>query len=714
MSLLNQWFTNIQDLDTVNNRIKELEDERAELQRKSDPNQQQSSTTSIDFEELSKQLELSIANSDIDTINALIIGHGELPSLVAAKNLVLERKQLLSLKFQQSRYEEINGKLDETTYFDFVGLKELKSDIGNLVDPEYKQSLYEQLDQLIISFAPKYRQALIESAGSSKWVNSTSISSNLENDYHNLLNLQSLLYQQPIYPEPLWVFETLAGNFKISFDYHFNTEKETNRIDRPELFFNYFTNYLSNHLSKFNSIFQLQQTEYHQRFAHTEFVTALLIPVRDKFLQVVEILRKSLQDEEDIKYKEQNTQLLIHFIKETITFDQALITQFYYDPLNDGSWEGLFALFNYSDLERWLNYEMKLNIANFDSIINSSNVFQIDYTSVGDDQLKPTVSAIKLKYLFENITNNFSKFFLLNYENNSSLKKFKLKFFAKIYLRFLESYFQRLEDGFTAFNELFKKSRSILTSAKNNTEIDISGTKGLERLFRIYCSLKYTINSLNYWNQEFIFIELNVLFNEYSTNKTLSLFSSILSDYNTLADKTLQLINSFYSKTTNTLLKTYTQLNDWNDQSSSAPSTFTAQLAGVIDTLQDLTQFTTKVLSNNEFILVKNALSQSIADYFFNSIIKSNHFSHKGIKQLELDFSIVWERLQLSKKFPLYRKLIEAFQIMNLNDEQISQFGPFNSVRQFAKSGHFEILREVLQLEYLSDSDLLDLLLRIH
>lgn len=38
---------------------------------------------------------------------------------------------------------------------------------------------------------------------------------------------------------------------------------------------------------------------------------------------------------------------------------------------------------------------------------------------------------------------------------------------------------------------------------------------------------------------------------------------------------------------------------------------------------------------------------------------------------------------------------------------------PFNTVNQFAKSGHFEILREVLQLEYLTDSDLLDLLLRI-
>lgn len=711
MSVLNQWFTGVQDLELVNGKIKELEAERLELQQLSDPNHHQTSST-IDFEELSKQLKFSIANSDIDTINALITGHGDIPSLVAAKNLVLERQRLLSLKSQQSQYKDLDEKLNEITYFDLIGLKELKNGISELTNLKYQATLYDKLDQLIISLKPKYQQALVESAGSSKWVNSSSIAPNLETDFHNLLNLQSLLNKQPKYPDTLWAFETLASNFKISFDYHFNTEKETNRIDRPELFLNYFTNYLSNHLSKFVGVFQLQDTEYSDRFAHSEFITALLKPVREKFSQVLEILRSSLQ-EENPKTQEANTQLLIHLIKETITFDQALVSDFYYDPLDDGNWEGLFALFNYTDLEKWLNYETKLNVANFESIINSSNCFHIDYTSVGDAQLKPTVSAIKLKYLFENITNNFSKFFLQNYENNSSLKKFKLKFFAKIYLRFLESYFQRLEDGFIAFNELFKKSRSVIHSAKNNTEIDITGTKGLERLFRIYCSLKYTINSLNYWNQEFIFIELNSLFNEYSTNKTLSLFSSILSDYNSLAEKTLQLINSFYSKTTTTLLRNYTQLNDWNDRSSPAPTTFTAQLASVIDTLQELNQFTVKVISTNEFLVVKNSLSYSVADYFFNNIIKSNHFSHKGIKQLELDFSIVWEKLQLSRKFPLYKKLIEAFQIMNLDDEQITQFGPFNTVNQFAKFGHFEILREVLQLEYLTDSDLLDLLLRI-
>ncbi|CAM9020618.1 unnamed protein product [Wickerhamomyces anomalus] len=674
MSVLNQWFTGVQDLELVNDKIKELEAERLELQQLSDPNHHQTSST-IDFEELSKQLKFSIANSDIDTINALITGHGDIPSLVAAKNLVLERQRLLSLKSQQSQYKDLDEKLNEITYFDLIGLKELKNGISELTNLKYQATLYDKLDQLIISLKPKYQQALVESAGSSKWVNSSSIAPNLETDFHNLLNLQSLLNKQPKYPDTLWAFETLASNFKISFDYHFNTEKETNRIDRPELFLNYFTNYLSNHLSKFVGVFQLQDTEYSDRFAHSEFITALLKPVREKFSQVLKILRSSLE-EENPKTQEANTQLLIHFIKETITFDQALVSDFYYDPLDDGNWEGLFALFNYTDLEKWLNYETKLNVANFESIINSSNCFHIDYTSVGDAQLKPT-------------------------------------FFAKIYLRFWNLIFKDLEDGFIAFNELFKKSRSVIHSAKNNTEIDITGTKGLERLFRIYCSLKYTINSLNYWNQEFIFIELNSLFNEYSTNKTLSLFSSILSDYNSLAEKTLQLINSFYSKTTTTLLRNYTQLNDWNDRSSPAPTTFTAQLASVIDTLQELNQFTVKVISTNEFLVVKNSLSYSVADYFFNNIIKSNHFSHKGIKQLELDFSIVWEKLQLSRKFPLYKKLIEAFQIMNLDDEQITQFGPFNTVNQFAKSGHFEILREVLQLEYLTDSDLLDLLLRI-
>lgn len=706
MSLINQWFTSIKDLDNVNDKIKELEAEREELQRKTDPNNQTSS--SVNIEELAKQLEFSIANSDVDTINALIIGHKEIPSLIAAKNLVLERKRLLELKSQQSQYESLKEKLHSITSFELDELKGIKAEITEIKSIEYQQNLYDQLDELINSFKPQYSQALLESTGSSKWINSTSISPKLQTDFTNLINLQSLLSRKPQYPDPLWAFETLAGNFKISFDYHFNTKKDTNRIDRPELFYNYLTNYLNNHLSKFNSIFSLQNTGFEDRYAHSEYITALLVPVREKFLQLSQVLRSSSNEDDD-----SNTQLLIHFIKETINFDQTLITNFYYDPLDDGNWEGLFALFNYAALEKWLLFELKLNVANFESIINSTNCFQIDYTSVGATQLKPTVSAIKLKYLFENITNSFSKFFIPNYEQNSSLKKFKLKFFAKIYLRFLESYYQRLEDGFIAFNELFKKTRSVLHSSKNS-EIDITGTKGLERLFRIYCSLKYTINTLNFWNQEFIFIQLNNLFNEYSSNKTGSLFNSILSDYNSLAEKTLNLINSFYSKSTDSLLKNYTKLNDWNDKSGSTPTSFTTQLAGVIDTLHELFEFTVKVIPVSDFLIIKNSLSQSIAEYFFNNIIKSNHFSHKGIKQLELDSSIVWERLQLSHKFPLYRKLIEAFQIMNLDDDQITQFGPFTTVSQFARAAHFEILRDALQIEYLTDSDLLDLLLRIH
>ncbi|CCH41297.1 hypothetical protein BN7_834 [Wickerhamomyces ciferrii] len=716
MATLNQWFSSIEDLGSINDKIKALEAERESLQVKSDPNQQQQNggkleSIGVNVQELSKQLEFSIANSDVATIDALIIGHGEIPSLIAAKNLVLERQRLLNLKNQQLKSSKIEDRLNQVIDFHFDELKSIKNELSTVEDSSLQNSLYEKLDSLVLSLKPQYYNLLVESNGSSKWLNSASVPTKLLTDFHNLLDLQSLLHNQPIYPEPLWSFEILSKNFQVSFDYHFNTQKDTNRIDRPELFFNYLTNYLSSHLSKVNKNFTLHNTSYSDRFCHSEFITALLKPVNLKFQQILEILRDQLES----SISDDKVQLMIHLIKETITLDQTLIRDFYYDPLGDGQWQGIFANFTYKDLEYWLNYELKLNLNNYESIINSSKNFQIDYTSVDDVQLKPTVSSIKLKYLLENITNNFHKFFILNYEYNSNLKKFKLKFFANIYLKILESYYERLNDGFQAFNELFKKTRSVLQPNKNSNDIDISGTNGLERLFRIYCSLKYIINALNYWEKEYIFIQLNHLFNEYSTKHTQSLFTSILSDYNNLAIKTMDLITSFYSKSSIALLKNYNQLNVWNDRSSnSQPTEFTPQLASFINTEQDLLQFTSNIVSNTDYIIIKNSLSKTIADFFFQNIIKSNHFSHKGIKQLELDFSIVWEKLQLSKKFPLYKKLIEGFLIMNLNDDQIQQFGPFNTVSQFAKNAKFDVLRDSLQLEYLSDGDLLDLLLRVH
>jgi hypothetical protein len=704
MTALEEWFASVQNVEQVNERINELQAQRQQLLNINNDDDTRA-------RDLSSAIEMAIRNEDIATLDALLASHGHIKSLVTAQNMVARRRRLMEQRKQLVFHEDLKARLSTVTEYDFEKIKAIRDFIYQLHNQELQDDLFTRIETIVLSYKDKFTQELAESLHGANWLNSGTISPGMTALFRRLVNLQSLLQHPPAYPEPLWAFTVVSQNFKVSFAYHFSSDKKTNRIDKPELFFNYLINYLNSNISKVNSLFSLDDTEFDDRFSHTEFITSALVPVGEKLQQYINALRESTGE----NTTENDLCLLIHLIRETLTFDESIANNFYYDPFNDGLWSGLVANFDYSDLEKWLNLEIRLSHSNFTGIVDAPNVFQIDYTSVSNDELKPTVSAIKLKYLFESTTKTFQKLFISNYDNNGALQKFKLKLFSKTFLKFLEMYYQRLEDGTIAFSDLFKRTKSLLQSTKRNEgEVDITGTNGLDRLFRLYCSLKYTIQSINVWNHEFIFIELNSLYNKYSNTKTTSLFHSILEDYISLEHKVFDMILKFQGRTVDSLMKNYLNLNSWTTHHQPDPFGMSNELVPLLDNLHELCLFSSKIVTKYDYTKIKNHVSLKVADYIFTYVIKGNHFSNVGLKQLTVDFTSIWEKLQLKSNFPMYYKLVEAFKVLSITDEEITEYGTFTTISQFAKAGEFDAIREGLDLHYLKDGDLLDIMLRIH
>jgi hypothetical protein len=133
---------------------------------------------------------------------------------------------------------------------------------------------------------------------------------------------------------PLLPLEVLVKPLALRFRYHFDGDRPTNRIDRPEWFLAHITGLVTTYSDFLRETVQpiLSESEnplVNQRDAVNEFVTALLPIVTRKTKNLLpQILDQA--------------QLLSHFIHAMIKFDAELREDFYYSPFgSDGPWKGM-------------------------------------------------------------------------------------------------------------------------------------------------------------------------------------------------------------------------------------------------------------------------------------------------------------------------------------------------------------------------------------
>jgi len=153
--------------------------------------------------------------------------------------------------------------------------------------------------------------------------------------FEKLLVLQEPEIETGLGDKPLLPMELLVRPLELKFRYHFEGDRQTNRIDKPEWFLAHFSSLVTTYTPFLLSVVQPLLTssanpKIAQRDAVNEFITALLPVLRRK----IHHLLPQILDQ---------AQLLSHFIHEMIKFDAELRGELEYVPYGcaDGEWKGV-------------------------------------------------------------------------------------------------------------------------------------------------------------------------------------------------------------------------------------------------------------------------------------------------------------------------------------------------------------------------------------
>lgn len=474
-------------------------------------------------------------------------------------------------------------------------------------------------------------------------------------------------------PEPLNTFQVLVEQLDIRFQFHFEGDRETNRLDKPEWMFNHFITVVDEYYEMLITSIQqaLNQVDrFKDRNGVHEFITALLQAVYRKlgtsFPQTV-----------------QSPKLLSHLVYETVAFDNQLKERYFYLPYGNDSWRGVSGdmLANSDWFEQWITNERETSRARYQEIIESSNAFSIDWEAVGPNETKPTISAINLKDLLEGITEHYSSLRSVNY---------RLRFLLDIQVDLLDRYYEKLRDSIDAFDSMSSSLVRAVGGMSAESEKLVTGINGLERLCRIYGSLEYIASALETWGQDLFFLEL---WNDISTlsakNKRLdskvsqavdgssatipeneddegTLFDETVASYNKLKHRITLTISSVLKKELQYSMSDYFKSTIWRTDVKPAPGEISSKLNQPIKTLSKELAFLRSFHTRNDFILITRSFASDLSRYIWNYIIQSNQFTRHGAQQLSNDIAQLWADLLLPRDSSL-RKVEQA--VLVLADE---------------------------------------------
>jgi hypothetical protein len=210
------------------------------------------------------------------------------------------------------------------------------------------KEIHERIEE---SFSGQFEEILKKTS----WPNpEASVPDSLQQEFSNcmekLLDLQipELVAQEqandkaayPVAPLVLLPLKVLVKPLELGFRYHFEGNKPTNRLERPEFFLSHVTDRI---LAKYIGFIETHiRPLLHQKFRGTSlamnyayiddasaFITALLPMVRNKLLAVLPLVLKQ-------------PPLLSHLIHEVMKFDTNLRDEWQYDGgSRTESWRGL-------------------------------------------------------------------------------------------------------------------------------------------------------------------------------------------------------------------------------------------------------------------------------------------------------------------------------------------------------------------------------------
>ncbi|KLO20039.1 hypothetical protein SCHPADRAFT_863786 [Schizopora paradoxa] len=306
----------------------------------------------------------------------------------------------------------------------------------------------------------------------------------------------------------LYPLQALIRPVAQRFKYHFEGSRQTNRLDKPEWYFAHILNLTHEHRRFMDNVVQrlLHNSPFEALNAWREF-TRLLLPIVSRKLRrsVPSILT--------------NPPLLAHTVYQCLAFDDALRdagfsfvgTSAQTTSSKPEDWEGCseIILGNKEWFESWLAGEQKFTEAQYETIISSPDAWTIvndEGEQLGqDNELRPTISARRIKVLVEQVTDRYKV-----------LPQFlhKTRFLIGVQVPILELYHTRISeslDAFEALSSYFVRAVPGALSGQSSSADSkraTAGTEGSSRLIKGYVSAKWTAVVMSNWGEDIFFLEL--------------------------------------------------------------------------------------------------------------------------------------------------------------------------------------------------------------
>ncbi|CAO3625199.1 unnamed protein product [Cunninghamella blakesleeana] len=494
----------------------------------------------------------------------------------------------------------------------------------------------------------------------------------------------------------------MLEDISIRFRFHFEGNRPTNRLDKPEWYLKHAKNQISIHIPFIITTLQ--------PIVNKIYGNEALISAKDHFIEGVlkDIIRKL---QHSIPKLLSHPNWLSHTINELLSFDQTLKEEFGFIPLsqqNNSSQSDLdfsmvtsnVFLLNQQWYGTWFSSEKQFALSRYDDIIGDNQAFDL-YEMDDDDDMDnsntvATKSSMKIIQLLDDITDTYKLI-------PSFLQKFQ--FFTSIQLSLLIQYYNRIESALNSF-ESFHSIRSVqvvpgklpdavtgvITTNESNGPLS-----GLKKVYKWWASAKKIMMAMQDWQDDDFYLKLNMEaeqhketimgirndleeekaqyildFNDINSKRNQqNIFTPILTAYQQLLNRAEKISVKLAIKEWANDSKQYSKIDIWwqslND--NSIPLEVSNSLYQPLQGLWTLLKYMHHVYPQVHFLSIYKQISSGIEDWYWRHIITKNQFSPYGVNQLEADLNLgLWKigKRVVNKPENYTRRLKEALQVFHL------------------------------------------------
>ncbi|KAF2666574.1 hypothetical protein BT63DRAFT_375958 [Microthyrium microscopicum] len=468
-------------------------------------------------------------------------------------------------------------------------------------------------------------------------------------------------------PLVLFPFKVMIKPLELGFRYHFEGDRPTNRLERPEFFLSHVTERI---LAKYIDFVEhyvqpvllekFRGTDLALNYAYIDscsaFITSLLPMVRNKIYSVLPQVLKQ-------------PPLLSHLIHEVTKFDTELRNEWQYDGGSRGLvWHGLaYEVLSKDDVfVQWLKVEKDFALSRYQEIVDASDSFDLDFDSLGAGKTKPSKAAIRVNDLLEATTDNYKE--LVSFSQ-------KLRFLIDIQIAIFDLFHERLTEALGAYIS----RTSTIGRTSREEQAKLQGIEGLERLGRVFGSADYLERAMRDWNDDVFFLEMwselqhraslgasnaivagNLTIAQVAarTSSTINndegdqaqyeegaLFDETAAAYMRLRTRTESIMTDLLTNNVRQALGPYSRINPWaslspaSTQANDGPLPPNAELDGLMQSLRSLLSYLVRAVGTAPLRRLAKQTLQAMETVIFDQVILGHSFSGAGTAQLAADNS---------------------------------------------------------------------------